>query len=128
MPDAALDESSEVEQVGDREHVRLAGRERAPVGVGLLESDLARVAVLAEQHDPHAGVRPGATHVARAHRYLVRRRCNNIATQSGVTIAIGRQPWQCRGPGASERFRKWGGYKFVRTLYDLVVKIVCLKF
>ena len=30
-------------------------------------------------------------------------------------------------PGASERFRKWG-YKFVRTLYNLVVKVVCLKF
>ena len=32
---------------------------------------------------------------------------------------------------ASERFRKWGGgYKFVRTLYNLVVvvKVVCLKF
>jgi len=28
--------------------------------------------------------------------------------------------------GASERFRKWG-YKFVRTLYNLVVKVVCLK-
>ena len=27
-------------------------------------------------------------------------------------------------PGASERFRKWG-YKFVRTLYNLVVKVVC---
>ena len=32
-------------------------------------------------------------------------------------------------PGASQRFRKWeGGYKFVRTLYSLVVKVVCLKF
>jgi len=32
-------------------------------------------------------------------------------------------------PGASERFRKWReGYKFVRTLYNLVVKVVCLKF
>ena len=31
--------------------------------------------------------------------------------------------------GASERLRKWGGgYKFVRTLYNLVVKFVCLKF
>jgi len=30
--------------------------------------------------------------------------------------------------GASERFRKWSeGYKFVRTLYNLVVKVVCLK-
>ena len=28
--------------------------------------------------------------------------------------------------GASERFRKWGGYKFVRT--NLVLKVVCLKF
>ena len=31
-------------------------------------------------------------------------------------------------PGASERFRKWGGYKFVRTLYNIVVKVVYLKF
>ena len=30
--------------------------------------------------------------------------------------------------GTSERFRKWGGYKFVRTLYNLVVKVVFLKF
>jgi len=30
-------------------------------------------------------------------------------------------------PGASGRFCKWG-YKFVRTLYNLVVKVVCLKF
>jgi len=29
--------------------------------------------------------------------------------------------------GASERFRKWG-YKFVRTFYNLVVKIVCYFF
>ena len=29
--------------------------------------------------------------------------------------------------GASERFRKWG-YHFVRALYSLVVKVVCLKF
>jgi len=29
--------------------------------------------------------------------------------------------------GESERFRKWG-YKFVRTLYNVVVKVVCLKF
>jgi len=28
--------------------------------------------------------------------------------------------------GASERFRECG-YKFVRTLYNLVVKVVCLK-
>ena len=27
--------------------------------------------------------------------------------------------------GASKRFRKWGGYKFVRTLYSLVVTVVC---
>jgi len=30
-------------------------------------------------------------------------------------------------PGASERFRKWG-YKFLRTLNNLVVKVVRLKF
>ena len=31
--------------------------------------------------------------------------------------------------GASERFRKWGGgYKFVRTLYNLVVKVFAENF
>jgi len=30
--------------------------------------------------------------------------------------------------GASERFRKWAGYKLLRTLYNLVVKVACLKF
>jgi len=39
------------------------------------------------------------------------------------------QPCSPLPTGASERFRKWGeGYKFVRTLYNLVVKVVRLKF
>ena len=45
------------------------------------------------------------------------------STRSRVTVLGKLLTYRC----ASERFRKWG-YKFVRTLYNLVVKVVCLKF
>ena len=89
MPDSKLYEPAKVKDVRRGEDVGLAGLKRTFVRLAISEAQLAGVAVFTEQYDEDVCVGSGATHVARFHRYSVRRRFhnNNKSTQAAQTSA-----------------------------------------
>ena len=76
MPDTQLAELSQAEDALDGEDVHLAILEGTLAGLGVLEVQLARVAVDAEQNDVDVGVRPCPSQVRGLHADLVVRLCN----------------------------------------------------